>query len=150
LVLIAGMPRHSSRGRSRRIEFDDLHDTGIYSWDYLHHLGSHKYPLMKQYPHSRLDQLLLFHHRLSAGPGTNPMVVQVSAAAAGSGQVAGARHPDQAPIAPLDHDDLRAGRAFAGLTKEKLQEKRSSGKDRNSGKCIFFLFSFLTNGPETR
>lgn len=31
------------------IEFDDLHDTGIYSWDYLHHLGSHKYPLMKQY-----------------------------------------------------------------------------------------------------
>lgn len=22
-----------------RIKFDDLHDTGIYSWDYLYHLG---------------------------------------------------------------------------------------------------------------
>jgi DUF971 family protein len=22
-----------------RIVFDDLHDTGIYSWDYLHQLG---------------------------------------------------------------------------------------------------------------
>jgi DUF971 family protein len=23
-----------------RIDFDDLHDTGIYSWDYLYHLGA--------------------------------------------------------------------------------------------------------------
>lgn len=25
-----------------RIKFDDLHDTGIYSWDYLYHLGTIK------------------------------------------------------------------------------------------------------------
>lgn len=25
-----------------RINFDDLHDTGIYSWDYLYHLGKTK------------------------------------------------------------------------------------------------------------
>ncbi|ELR20615.1 uncharacterized protein ACA1_053380 [Acanthamoeba castellanii str. Neff] len=37
----AGIPH------ARRIEFDDLHDTGIYSWDYLHHLGSNKFALMK-------------------------------------------------------------------------------------------------------
>ena len=30
LVLITG---------ARRIEFDDLHDTGIYSWQLLHDLG---------------------------------------------------------------------------------------------------------------
>ena len=25
-----------------RIDFDDLHDTGIYSWQYLYHVGCHK------------------------------------------------------------------------------------------------------------
>ena len=25
-----------------RIMFDDLHDTGIYSWQYLHELGMHR------------------------------------------------------------------------------------------------------------
>lgn len=25
-----------------RIKFDDLHDTGIFSWDYLYHLGQNK------------------------------------------------------------------------------------------------------------
>ncbi|KAF3444512.1 hypothetical protein FNV43_RR14204 [Rhamnella rubrinervis] len=32
-----------------RIIFDDLHKTGIYSWDYFYHLGSNKYSLMKSY-----------------------------------------------------------------------------------------------------
>lgn len=29
--------------------FDDLHETGIYSWDYLYYLGMNKYSLMKHY-----------------------------------------------------------------------------------------------------
>ncbi|KAI5341329.1 hypothetical protein L3X38_020603 [Prunus dulcis] len=32
-----------------RIVFDDLHNTGIYSWDYLYHLGSNKFSLMRNY-----------------------------------------------------------------------------------------------------
>lgn len=32
-----------------RIIFDDLHKTGIYSWDYFYHLGSDKYSLMRNY-----------------------------------------------------------------------------------------------------
>ncbi|KAG0490120.1 hypothetical protein HPP92_006983 [Vanilla planifolia] len=32
-----------------RILFDDLHKTGIYTWDYLYHLGSHKFTLMRSY-----------------------------------------------------------------------------------------------------
>ncbi|PRQ54124.1 hypothetical protein RchiOBHm_Chr2g0174071 [Rosa chinensis] len=32
-----------------RILFDDLHKTGIYSWDYLYHLGSNKFSLMRSY-----------------------------------------------------------------------------------------------------
>jgi len=32
-----------------RILFDDLHKTGIFTWDYLHHLGSHKFSLMRSY-----------------------------------------------------------------------------------------------------
>ncbi|KMZ60021.1 Phosphoribosylformimino-5-aminoimidazole carboxamide ribotideisomerase [Zostera marina] len=32
-----------------RIIFDDLHKTGIYSWDYFYHLGTNKYSLMKNY-----------------------------------------------------------------------------------------------------
>lgn len=31
------------------INFDDLHETGIYSWDYLRHLGDNKITLMKEY-----------------------------------------------------------------------------------------------------
>jgi len=32
-----------------RIRFDDLHDTGLYSWPYLHHLGEHQDALWQAY-----------------------------------------------------------------------------------------------------
>eukprot|EP00268_Persea_americana_P012600 TRINITY_DN15364_c0_g1_i1.p1 TRINITY_DN15364_c0_g1~~TRINITY_DN15364_c0_g1_i1.p1 ORF type:complete len:140 (+),score=10.81 TRINITY_DN15364_c0_g1_i1:109-528(+) len=32
-----------------RIIFDDLHKTGIYTWDYFYHLGSNKFSLMRNY-----------------------------------------------------------------------------------------------------
>ena len=32
-----------------RIKFDDLHDTGIFSWDYLRHLGEHEEILWQDY-----------------------------------------------------------------------------------------------------
>lgn len=32
-----------------RILFDDLHKTGIFTWDYLHHLGSNKFSLSRNY-----------------------------------------------------------------------------------------------------
>uniref|UniRef100_A0A0D3EXJ6 Uncharacterized protein n=1 Tax=Oryza barthii TaxID=65489 RepID=A0A0D3EXJ6_9ORYZ len=32
-----------------RILFDDLHKTGIFTWDYLHHLGSKKFSLTRNY-----------------------------------------------------------------------------------------------------
>ena len=32
-----------------RIIFDDLHKTGIFSWDYFYHLGSNKFSLMRSY-----------------------------------------------------------------------------------------------------
>ncbi|KAF7038938.1 hypothetical protein CFC21_049028 [Triticum aestivum] len=31
------------------ILFDDLHKTGIFTWDYLHHLGSNKFSLSRNY-----------------------------------------------------------------------------------------------------
>eukprot|EP00879_Flechtneria_rotunda_P006608 GHRR01006944.1.p1 GENE.GHRR01006944.1~~GHRR01006944.1.p1 ORF type:complete len:160 (+),score=41.81 GHRR01006944.1:1445-1924(+) len=32
-----------------RVSFDDLHSSGIYTWEYLHDLGQHKYSRAKQY-----------------------------------------------------------------------------------------------------
>jgi DUF971 family protein len=32
-----------------RIMFDDLHDTGMYSWDYLYHLGRNRERLWAEY-----------------------------------------------------------------------------------------------------
>ena len=32
-----------------RIKFDDLHDTGIYSWQYLYRLGRHKDEIWAEY-----------------------------------------------------------------------------------------------------
>ncbi len=32
-----------------RIKFDDLHDTGIFSWQYLHHLGLNKDEIWSDY-----------------------------------------------------------------------------------------------------
>ena len=32
-----------------RIKFDDLHDTGIFSWQYLYHLGCNKYVIWQNY-----------------------------------------------------------------------------------------------------
>jgi DUF971 family protein len=32
-----------------RLSFDDLHNTGLYTWDYLQELGQHKYSRAKQY-----------------------------------------------------------------------------------------------------
>ncbi len=39
-----------------RIRFDDLHDTGLYSWRYLHDLGSRRDSLWQDYL-KRLDEL---------------------------------------------------------------------------------------------
>ncbi|KAM0926089.1 hypothetical protein ACQ4PT_003911 [Festuca glaucescens] len=46
-----------------RILFDDLHKTGIFTWDYLHHLGSNKFSLSRNYIKS------LRKHGLSRDPG---------------------------------------------------------------------------------
>ncbi|KAK3001848.1 hypothetical protein RJ639_020253, partial [Escallonia herrerae] len=32
-----------------RLLFDDLHKTGIYTWDYFYHLGSNKFLLVRNY-----------------------------------------------------------------------------------------------------
>ena len=32
-----------------RIQFDDLHGTGIFSWRYLHELGKYKFTRMRDY-----------------------------------------------------------------------------------------------------
>ena len=32
-----------------KIKFDDMHDTGIFTWDYLHHLGSAQGDLWQDY-----------------------------------------------------------------------------------------------------
>ena len=32
-----------------RIKFDDLHDTGIFSWQYLYHVGCHKDEIWSDY-----------------------------------------------------------------------------------------------------
>nr|GMD53260.1 uncharacterized protein LOC109178133 isoform X1 [Ipomoea batatas] len=32
-----------------RLLFDDLHKTGIFTWDYFYHLGSNKFSLMRNY-----------------------------------------------------------------------------------------------------
>ncbi|WOL03675.1 hypothetical protein Cni_G12395 [Canna indica] len=45
-----------------RIIFDDLHKTGIYTWDYFYHLGSNKFTLMRNYIKS------LKKHGLSRDP----------------------------------------------------------------------------------
>ncbi|KAG0562522.1 hypothetical protein KC19_9G153100 [Ceratodon purpureus] len=41
-----------------RISFDDLHDTGIYTWNYLHSLGRNKFQLMREYIKSLRQQSL--------------------------------------------------------------------------------------------
>ena len=42
---------HPSEGcpPCRRLEFDDLHRNGIYTWPYLHDLGQHKLSRMRHY-----------------------------------------------------------------------------------------------------
>ncbi|MCO5572986.1 hypothetical protein L7F22_026748 [Adiantum nelumboides] len=45
-----------------RICFDDLHNTGIYSWDYLYNLGASKFSLMREYLNT------LKKHNLSRSP----------------------------------------------------------------------------------
>lgn len=42
-----------------KLHFDDGHNTGLYSWDYLYELGSH----YEQYWHSYLDALERAGHR---------------------------------------------------------------------------------------
>ena len=39
-----------------RIKFDDLHDTGIYSWDLLYHMGEEKDRLWKEYLDALADK----------------------------------------------------------------------------------------------
>ncbi|CAL9045981.1 uncharacterized protein LOC135674575 isoform X1 [Musa acuminata AAA Group] len=45
-----------------RIIFDDLHKTGIYTWNYFYHLGANKFTLMRSYIK------LLKKHSLSRDP----------------------------------------------------------------------------------
>lgn len=45
-----------------RITFDDLHNTGIYTWDYLYNLGINKFTLMRDYIK------ILRKHNLSRDP----------------------------------------------------------------------------------
>ncbi|KVH92787.1 uncharacterized protein LOC112515420 isoform X2 [Cynara cardunculus var. scolymus] len=45
-----------------RLLFDDLHKTGIYTWDYFYHLGSNKFTLMRSYIN------MLRKHGLSRDP----------------------------------------------------------------------------------
>ncbi|KAL8251351.1 hypothetical protein R6Q59_035044 [Mikania micrantha] len=45
-----------------RFLFDDLHKTGIYTWDYFYHLGSNKFTLMRSYIN------MLRKHGLSRDP----------------------------------------------------------------------------------
>lgn len=39
-----------------RIKFDDLHDTGLYTWDYLHHLGTDQAAIWQTYETALADQ----------------------------------------------------------------------------------------------
>jgi DUF971 family protein len=39
-----------------RIKFDDLHDTGLYSWDYLYHLGANQVELWRAYEAALAEQ----------------------------------------------------------------------------------------------
>ena len=39
-----------------RIKFDDLHDTGLYSWEYLHYLGTNQAALWQDYETALADQ----------------------------------------------------------------------------------------------
>lgn len=49
-----------------RIRFDDGHDTGLYSWDYLYELGTHHEAWWQRY----LDRLAAAgHSRKAPGPG---------------------------------------------------------------------------------
>ncbi|XP_031117177.1 uncharacterized protein LOC116020788 isoform X1 [Ipomoea triloba] len=45
-----------------RLLFDDLHLTGIFTWDYFYHLGSNKFSLMRNYVET------LNKHGLSRNP----------------------------------------------------------------------------------
>lgn len=39
-----------------RISFDDLHDTGIYTWEYLYHLGAHREEIWRDYQAALAEQ----------------------------------------------------------------------------------------------
>ncbi|MEX0739361.1 MAG: DUF971 domain-containing protein [Pseudohongiella sp.] len=49
-----------------RLSFDDGHDSGIYSWDYLYHLGEQQQTLWQQYL-DRLQQAQASRDALPAG-----------------------------------------------------------------------------------
>ncbi|MBL8570982.1 MAG: DUF971 domain-containing protein [Phreatobacter sp.] len=44
-----------------RIKFDDLHDTGIYSWDYLRHLGENRDEIWDRYLQALEERSLSRH-----------------------------------------------------------------------------------------
>jgi DUF971 family protein len=48
------------------LKFDDLHESGIFSWEYLHYLGVHKFSLMKKY----------IKNLRAAGKSRNPLLNQ--------------------------------------------------------------------------
>ncbi|KAI7844084.1 hypothetical protein COHA_002225 [Chlorella ohadii] len=69
-----------------RLEFDDLHGTGIYTWPYLHDLGQHKLSRMRQYIQT------LRERGLTREP---PSLRKRRPAAAGGQQQSAAREPQQ-------------------------------------------------------
>lgn len=56
-----------------RLIFDDLHETGIYSWDYLYFLGENKRKLMREYI-KRLKQHSKFRDPKLNSPPNNSSI----------------------------------------------------------------------------
>ncbi len=58
------------------ITFDDLHDTGIYSWDYLYHLGQNQETLFQAYLDALAAKGLSRDPRPGAAPAKKPTPCQ--------------------------------------------------------------------------
>ena len=51
----------------RRVNFDDLHQSGIYTWEFLHYLGVHKVARIRAYL-TALKERGLSRHPAGATP----------------------------------------------------------------------------------
>lgn len=93
-----------------RLEFDDLHRTGIYTWPYLHELGTHKLSRMRQYVRA-LKERGLSREPPRLRPGRLPAGGQRQAAAWGQqpGQQPGQQQQAQQPQQPQRSADGTGG-----------------------------------------